>query len=196
MTTARKPLRADAERNRRRVLDAALEVFADRGLDVGIDESREPPGVGSARSTAGSRPRRSWSSPSWRIASRPCSSAWMGAARQPDPWEAFAEAMTAIAEIVGRDRGLLSAMHEEPKLRRAFDERRATIFATLEPVLARAQRAGVVRADVVVEDLTALAAIATRLPAWRLRENPDLWHRYLGVVLDGLRPAGATPLPS
>jgi hypothetical protein len=104
--------------------------------------------------------------------------------------------MTAIAEMVGCDRGLVAAMHEEPSLRRALGDRRAAIYATLEPVLARAQRAGVVRADVVVEDLTALAAIATRLPAWRLRENPGLWRRYLGVVLDGLRPAGAAPLPS
>ncbi len=35
----RRPLRADAERNRQRILTAAAEVFAERGLDAGLDET-------------------------------------------------------------------------------------------------------------------------------------------------------------
>src|SRR5215212_8386823 len=40
------PLRADAERNRERILDAAREVFAERGLDVTLDEVARHAGVG------------------------------------------------------------------------------------------------------------------------------------------------------
>src|SRR5437763_12149404 len=43
--TAR-PLRADAERNRRRILDAAEAVFGERGLDVGVAEIAARAGVG------------------------------------------------------------------------------------------------------------------------------------------------------
>src|SRR5579884_999471 len=39
-------LRADAERNRRRLLDAAQELFRERGLDVGVAEIAERAGVG------------------------------------------------------------------------------------------------------------------------------------------------------
>src|SRR6187551_3752942 len=41
-----RPLRADAERNRRRILVAAAEVFAKRGLDAGLDEIARHAGVG------------------------------------------------------------------------------------------------------------------------------------------------------
>ena len=42
---ARRP-RADAERNRRRLLDAAAELFGERGLDVGVAEIAQRAGVG------------------------------------------------------------------------------------------------------------------------------------------------------
>lgn len=37
-TAASKPLRADAERNRRRIVDAARELFASRGIDITLDD--------------------------------------------------------------------------------------------------------------------------------------------------------------
>src|SRR5579862_1769184 len=46
MAQERRPLRADAERNRRRLLDAATEIFCERGLDVGVGEIAERAGVG------------------------------------------------------------------------------------------------------------------------------------------------------
>src|SRR5438309_11180038 len=44
--TTEKPLRADAERNRGRILDAAAELFAAKGLSVGLDEIAQHAGVG------------------------------------------------------------------------------------------------------------------------------------------------------
>jgi AcrR family transcriptional regulator len=40
------PLRADAERNRQRLLAAAKDLFAARGLDVTLDEIARHAGVG------------------------------------------------------------------------------------------------------------------------------------------------------
>ena len=40
------PLRADAERNRRRLLDAASELFSRRGLEVTLDDIARHAGVG------------------------------------------------------------------------------------------------------------------------------------------------------
>src|ERR1700739_1948487 len=42
----RRTMRADAERNRRRLLDAATEMFCERGLDVGVAEIAQQAGVG------------------------------------------------------------------------------------------------------------------------------------------------------
>ncbi len=46
MTAQDRRLRADAERNRRRLLDAAAELFCERGLDVGVGEIADRAGVG------------------------------------------------------------------------------------------------------------------------------------------------------
>src|SRR5580698_5856375 len=46
METETRPLRADAQRNRRRLLDAATEIFCERGLDVGVGEIAQRAGVG------------------------------------------------------------------------------------------------------------------------------------------------------
>ena len=75
------------------------------------------------------------------------------------------------------------------------DSARLAALAAIEPVLARAQAAGVVREDAVALDLLSLWSTAGRLPRWRLETEPELWRRYLAIVLDGLRPAAAHALP-
>src|SRR5829696_9084994 len=45
-STEPRALRADAERNRRRILDAARDVFAENGLGVGVDAVARAAGVG------------------------------------------------------------------------------------------------------------------------------------------------------
>ena len=46
MSTVQRPLRADAERNRARILVAARELFTERGLHVSLDEVAERAGLG------------------------------------------------------------------------------------------------------------------------------------------------------
>jgi len=46
MTPSERSLRADAERNRRRLLDAAQALFRERGLEVGVAEIAQRAGVG------------------------------------------------------------------------------------------------------------------------------------------------------
>ena len=193
MDSAPRPLRADAERNRRRILDAARRVFAQSGAEVGVDEVARAAGVG-----VGTVYRRFPTKEDLvlavlhdgfeRLLAR------LDAADAPDPWEAFAATMTALAEHVGCDRSLIAIMQEDPALLDAIAGDRRRVLDRLAPVLIHAQEAGAVRADLVVEDLFPLAAIAARLPAWRLQQQPGLWRRYLAVILDGVRADASTPL--
>jgi len=59
----------------------------------------------------------------------------------------------------------------------------------------RARAARVVREDVVARDLLAPSGMLSRLPAWQLAQEPDIWRRYLALTVDGLRPEPARPLP-
>jgi AcrR family transcriptional regulator len=190
----RRALRADAERNRRLVLDAAVEVFAERGLDAGVAEVARRAGVGSATVF-----RRFPTKEDLilavieerveefrRIAEE-------GLA-DPDPWRGLVRLMEAFSQVQARDRGLVEAaatsLTGDPRLH----ELHHRVLDLLERVVARAHDAGVLRLDVTAEDLPLLASGVAGACMTAGDVVPDLWRRYLGVVLDGLRPAAATPL--
>ena len=194
MVTPR-PLRADAERNRRRILDAAREVFARDGLDAGVDGIARAAGVG-----VGTVYRRFPTKDELLVAViDDTTSALVAelerAGTEADPWDAFAAAAYAMAATTARNRTLHQVFQESwihvPSTRAC----RERTLEALGAILDRAQEAHVVRDDLVVADVAALCAVAARLPAWRLDVEPDIWMRYLGVVLDGMRPEAATALP-
>jgi AcrR family transcriptional regulator len=187
-------LRADAERNRRRILDAARATFAEHGLDVGVDAIARAAGVGT-----GTVYRRF---PTKEQLLRAILEDRVDAlveqleeiARIDDPWDAFAAAAERFASAIAHDRAFFQLFQQtnQPLVGEASKLR---MLEALAPILHRAQAAGVVRDDVVIVDVPALCAVAARLPVWRLARQPELWRRYLAVVLDGLRPAGAHALP-
>ncbi|HEX8083957.1 MAG TPA: helix-turn-helix domain-containing protein [Solirubrobacteraceae bacterium] len=186
-------LRADAERNRRRILDAARAVFAEHGLGVGVDAVAREAGVG-----VGTLYRRFPTKQDLLRAIvedrvEQLVARLEAAAAVDDPWDSFAAAAEAFAGAIARDRAFFEVVQAvEPGT--AHAKRQRTLKA-IAPILRRAQKEGVVRDDLVIEDFPAICAIAARLPAWRLEQQPDLWRRYLGVVLDGVRPEAAHPLP-
>ncbi len=191
-----RPLRADAERNRGRILDAAATVFADQGLGAGVDLVAREAGVG-----VGTVYRRFPTKEALleavvadRVEGLRRRLAEAGGA--DDPWEAFASVAETLAENVARDRGFFQVLQEaRERLPAMTSHARACAVEAVAPVLRRAQEAGVVRADLVPLDVLSLCTVAARLPRWRLEAQPELWTRYLAVTLDGLRPEGAHELP-
>ena len=65
-------------------------------------------------------------------------------------------------------------------------ESKAELHSLVEQLVARAQEAGAVRADVGAEDVSLL--VGSAIQATRQSVDPEAWRRYLAVVLDGLRP--------
>jgi hypothetical protein len=59
----------------------------------------------------------------------------------------------------------------------------------IEQLIERAQAAGALRSDVAADDVSSLVGGAIRGASDS--PDPDLWRRYVGVVLDGLRPVSA-----
>jgi AcrR family transcriptional regulator len=188
-----RPLRSDAERNRRLVLDAAAQAFAEEGPDVGMAEIARRAGVGNATvfRRFPSKDALYEAIVDEKIAEL-CAAATL-AAELPDPWDALVRYVETSAELQARDRGFFQATEqhllEHPELLR----RHRVILDVVEPLVLRAQEAGVVRDDVTTLDVLGLVkgAVACVPPALRA----DGWRRPLALVLDALRPAAATPLP-
>ena len=127
--TAPRPLRADARRNRERVLVAARAAFAEHGREAQMDDVAQARGRRRrARSTGTSRPRRRWSTRSRWTSSRRCSARAREALEIEDPWEAFTTALWAGATAarlrprVHRDRRPRPRCRSRPELQ-TRDER-------------------------------------------------------------------------
>ena len=189
-----RPLRADAERNRRRILAAAATVFAERGLDVSLDDIAAAAGVG-----VGTVYRRF---PDKDALIDALFADKIGDVERlaheclgmTDPGEAFASFLRGVCRLNAEDRGL-----KEVLLFRGLDRaRRAreTIAPLAGRLLERAQAAGAVRADLAPTDIP-LMHFAVGFVADRTREvAPDYWERTVTILLDGLavRRDGVTPL--
>ncbi|MGE4178166.1 MAG: TetR/AcrR family transcriptional regulator [Thermoleophilia bacterium] len=189
------PLRSDARRNRERIVAAASELFAEHGADLCVDDIARLAGVGHATIF-----RRFPTKDDLVLAmfeqrmTEVAEAVEEIAATVEDPWEALATAMAAIADRQACDRGMSQlatrAVIGSPELRAA----RERVTAPFAGMLERAQEAGVVRDDLRPEDVLFLITAAGQSQPCTV-DIPGLWRRYLAVILDGMRPGAATPLP-
>jgi AcrR family transcriptional regulator len=180
-----RPLRADAARNRARVLEVAYDTFAAEGLSVPIDEIARRAGVG-----AGTVYRHFPTKEDlYRavVQDRIGSIVKEGRALLDSraPGEAlFTFLRSLVLEWGATDRGLTDALAGLGiDIKAAMPEVKAAFEEMLTELLKTAQKAGTVRRDVDVSDLDAILVGAQAMQA----SNPDAADRLTEVVLDGLR---------
>jgi hypothetical protein len=112
-----------------------------------------------------------------------------------DPWHGLERFMSEMVASRASDVGALEAVKDQCITSPELDWHRRRVMELASALVARAQKAGVVRSDLTGQDLGMLitaAASVGGLPFRGVRE--DLWRRYLGVILDGLWPEGASRL--
>jgi AcrR family transcriptional regulator len=180
-----RPLRADAARNRARVLEVAYDTFAAEGLSVPIDEIARRAGVGAGtvyrhfptkeelfRAVVEDRIRRVIDEGRALLAAG-------------DPGEALFTFLRAMVLRWGAtDRGLAEALSGFGiDIKTAMPEAEDDLLGLFSDLLRAAQTAGTVRADVDVPDVKALLVGCNAMQA----SNPDAAERLTEVVLDGLR---------
>jgi AcrR family transcriptional regulator len=188
-------LRADAARNRERIIVAAASVFAERGLDASTAEIAQRAGVGEATLFRRFPSKDDLIDAIVETRMREVLALAEAAAEDPEPGPAFERLIRDLILIFTRDRGFFEAAGKQCITDPRFAPLREASLETFGRVLRRAQEAGTVRSDLSASDLTFLvraAAYATDVPVPGLRS--DLWQRYLRVVLDGMRPEGASRL--
>lgn len=187
------PLRSDARRNRAKILAAASELFAEDGADLSIDELARRAGVGHATVFRRFPNKEELVLAMFEDRLADVAEAVEAAAANEDPWEGLVAAMTYIAERQARDRGLMEAVGSDvfgsPRLREA----RMRVMAPMDGLLRRAQEADQVRDDLQPIDVFFLITAAGHVSPCHF-DIPGLWRRYLGVILDGMRPEGASAL--
>jgi AcrR family transcriptional regulator len=181
-----RPLRADALRNRGRVLEAAEAVFAAKGASASTEEIARRAGVGIGTLFRHFPTKEALIGAIVIARVRRLADAADAFAASPDPAAAFAAFFGYMAEEMAAKRAFTNLLAD------GFVDVRAAnpgvverLLRAIEVLLARAQRVGAVRDDVGLAEVTALLAGASRAAEYA-GEDRALRSRAVAIVLDGL----------
>ena len=184
---------AEAERNDRRVLDAAREVFAEHGADATVAAIAERAGVG-----MGSLYRRYGSKAD--LLRQLCIQAMeqsieaaQAALAATDAWTGLVSYVRAcVSQGTGALAPLAGSIQTTPQMWETSRHGRDL----LDRLVSRAHRQGSLRADATALDIAWLIeAFGRHGPAAPGTEDHAVRQRLLALTLDGLRNREAEPLP-
>jgi AcrR family transcriptional regulator len=197
MDAPARPLRADAARNRTRVLDAARTAFAESGLDVGVEEIARRAGVGKGTLYRRFPTKEALVRAIFDDLLVELEALSAAAKAEPDPERAFARFLSAAADMQASNQGFFDVVAQRFGATLTAEQLTRVLAAVGGP-MRRAQAAGAVRGDLVAEDVQMMLRMvgATTRPAPDGSPMDERWARYLGLLLDAVRPAAATPLPA
>ncbi len=184
---AERPLRADARRNRERLLAAAREVFVARGTDTSLDEIARAAGVGPGTLYRHFPRRVDLVDALYREDVQALVDLADRLETEREPWDALVAFLEGYVDYVHAKRVLLDELQEA--FRRDPDLKVVSRGATIEAigrVLARAQEAGVARADLDASDLQQLVGGMCMSQGGSREQHRRLVH----LLLDAVRLAG------
>jgi len=160
-------LRVDAQRNLDRLLDVAGECFAERGLDVSVDEIARRAGLGHGTVFRRFATKDELVAAVFRKHLVQLTAEALETARDDDAWRALEHFLRTAAERYSANRAMVDGFDKC-----AGAAELEALMAAVEKLVRRAQREGTLRADVEAFDVMSLVPTAARYPE---------------VVLDGLR---------
>jgi AcrR family transcriptional regulator len=195
MSVQDRPLRADAERNRKRLLDAARTLFAERGLDVSMDDIAHAAGVGVGTVYRRFRSRDEIIDALFDERLEEMQARARAAEEDPDPWQALVEFFTASLRAQAQDRGFKQLLFSSDEGRAKVKRMRGHVVPVMERVIERAKAAGQLRQDVDVVDFTVLSFMIGAAVDFTAPVDDTVWERYAALLFDALRPGNTSPLP-
>lgn len=187
-TTRRRRPRSDAARNRAALLASAQALYAVRGIDVSLEEIARSAGVGIG-TLYRNFPRGKEQLVSEALVEQ--ASRFVEAAERalaiPDPWEGFATFVTDICAMQEGDAGFSDLLATVLPADAAVEALRDQANSMAIELMDRAKAAGVLRPEVVGEDLLLLLIANTAVLAVTRRDAPAASGRVVALFLDAMR---------
>ena len=190
-----RPLRRDAARNRERIVEAALEVFGEQGLQAPIEEVARRAGVGIATLYRRFPTRPELVACAFAAKMRDYAEATETALADPDPWKGFCWHMERLCEMQAGDRGFTDVLTMTFPISAEFQEVRAHVFLRYRELVKRAKKAGRLRRDFSTEDLPLILMANAGVIAACGSAAPDAWRRVVRLILQALEAPARGPLP-
>src|SRR4051794_16398665 len=188
-------LRADARRNRERIIEAAREVFAERGLDASLNEVARRADVGLTTLLRRFPERDQLVAATFGDRMSEYRAHAEQALQDPDPWHGFCDYVRHACAMQAGDRGFTDVLIQTFPAAREFEHDRAQAYQHVVELCDRAKRAGKRRADFSPEDLPLLlmanAGVITATAGQAPRASP----RLVAYLLQAFSPEKPQPPP-
>ncbi|MEV8634147.1 helix-turn-helix domain-containing protein [Streptosporangium sp. NPDC051023] len=194
MTTSadRPALRADAERNRERILATARRMFAEHGLDVPMEDVARQASVGVATLYRRFPTREDLIAAVFEAKMTAHADAVTTALTDPDSWHGFCRYLEHVCAMQAEDRGFANALTMTFPTARALEAERDRAYHGLVELISRAKVAGKLRRDFVPEDVVMLLMANAGVIAATDQAAPCTWKRLLAYLIQAFA-APATP---
>jgi AcrR family transcriptional regulator len=185
-------LRSDARDNRDRVLEAARRLFSEQGLGVPMREIARRADVGPATLYRRFPTKQALIDAAFTDELRACSGIVRDGCADPDPWRGLSTIVRDITELNAANQGFTDAFVSAYPGAVDFAAHRAGLLRALTGLWRRAQQAGALRPDTVVDDLILMIMAGRGLPPG----PPDLRlaaaRRFAALILDSFRASPTT----
>jgi AcrR family transcriptional regulator len=199
-STGVRPLRRDAERNRQQILLAARAAFAERGLEVTLDEIAKRAGVGVATVYRRYANKDDLIDELYEDIVAQLAVIAEAQLAQDDPWKGLTGFLEQSLAMQASNRALKDIMAGgSHRGRERVARARERVAPLVSELFEQAKQSGRLRPDVTETDMKTIVMMLGAVIDSTRTTQPDAWRRYLGIVLDGLRtrrnaPTNLTPV--
>jgi AcrR family transcriptional regulator len=188
-------LRIDAERNRQRLVAAAKAAFAERGIDVPLEEIAQRAGVGIATLYRRFPTRDALLAAAFEEHLAEYAAAAAEALRAPDAWSGFCGYLERVAAMQATNCGARDVLTMTFPSVKSLRQQRDRAFRDFAELIERAKAEGHLRADFVAEDFMLLQMANAGVVRGTRDGAPQAWKRFVALMLDACRAERAHPLP-
>jgi AcrR family transcriptional regulator len=183
-------LRKDAERNRQLVLEAARELFAAKGMEATLNDVARHANVGVGTVYRRFPTKEDLVEAIFEDGIDQVVCLAEAALQHDDSWNGFVWFVEHLCELTATDRGLREMVYSKAyggyRVECARDRLRPPISRLVE----RARDDGYLRPDIEHTDMPVIGLLAGTVSEWAGHVEPELWRRYVALLLDGMRHGG------
>jgi AcrR family transcriptional regulator len=183
----RRALRKDAARNRQRVLEAARELFAERGLEATLNDVAHHANVGVGTVYRRFATKDELLEAIFEDGIEQITTLAESALEQEDSWAGLVWFVEQLCELTATDRGLREMVYSKAYGGYRVECARLRVDPPVSQLVERARADGHLRSDIEPTDMPIVSLLAGTVSEWAGHVEPELWRRYVALLLDGMR---------
>lgn len=180
-------LRKDAERNRQRVLEAARELFAVRGMEATLNDVAHHANVGVGTVYRRFATKEDLVDAIFEDGIEQLVALAEEALRHEDSWDGFVWFAEHMCELTATDRGLREMVYSKAYGGYGVECARDRLVPHMSKLIERVRDDGHLRPDIEHTDMPIMGLLAGTVSEWAGHVEPELWRRYVALLLEGMR---------